>query len=201
MKRIIVFFGRLFSFIIPSGIYIKISNSAGYFRAGYYKKLFKSLGKDAVFGKNVTVIGGGHISIGEKVVIQSDVILSTWGKAKKSLLVLNDGVHIGKGCHITAANSIVLGKGTLLGKYVTITDNSHGAILGEELTLPPYKRSVYSKGPIIIGDNVWIGDKVSVLPNVTIGDSAIIGANSVVTKSIPEKCIAVGNPAIVIKQM
>ena len=52
-----------------------------------------------------------------------------------------------------------------------------------------------SKGPVVIEDNVWIGDKVTILGGVTIGDNAIIGANSVVTHDIPSNCMAAGMPA------
>lgn len=53
---------------------------------------------------------------------------------------------------------------------------------------------------MIIGNNVWIGDKATILPNVSIGNGAIIAANSVVTKDVPEYCIVAGNPAKIIKQ-
>jgi virginiamycin A acetyltransferase len=56
------------------------------------------------------------------------------------------------------------------------------------------------KGPVTIGNNVWIADNVIVLSGVEIGDGAVIGAGSVVTKDIPPFCVAVGNPATVIKQ-
>ena len=58
---------------------------------------------------------------------------------------------------------------------------------------------MYTAGPVIIEDGVWIGDKVTILPNVRIGKNAVIGANSVVTKDIPENCVAGGIPAKIIK--
>lgn len=61
--------------------------------------------------------------------------------------------------------------------------------------------SLYSKGPVIIGDNVWVGAGSCILPNVTIGNNCIIGANSVVTKSFPDNCVIAGNPAKIIKQL
>lgn len=82
---------------------------------------------------------------------------------------------------------------------VTITDNSHGYITKNETHTPPLKRPLYSKGPVIIGKNVWVGDKATILPNVNIGDGAIIGANAVVTKDVPPYSVAVGNPAKIVK--
>ena len=114
-------------------------------------------------------------------------------------------IRIGKNCnfgdfvHITAINKIVIGDNVLTGRWVTITDNSHGDTQLENLKTAPIKREWVSKGPVIIGNNVWIGDKATILPGVTIGDGAIIGANSVVTSDIPSYCVAGGNPAKIIK--
>lgn len=60
---------------------------------------------------------------------------------------------------------------------------------------------MYSKGDVSIGKNVWIGEKATILPGVTIGEGSIIGANSVVTKNIPPYSIACGIPAKVIKKL
>jgi acetyltransferase-like isoleucine patch superfamily enzyme len=63
----------------------------------------------------------------------------------------------------------------------------------------PIKRPIISKGPVIIGNNVWIGDKATILSDVKIGDGAIIAANAVVTKDVPAYSMAAGIPAQVIK--
>ncbi len=116
---------------------------------------------------------------------------------------LNPELTIGKECgfgafnHITCANKISIGDRCLTGKWVTITDNSHGETDKESLQVAPIKRPIYSKGPVIIGNDVWIGDKVTILPGVTIGDGAVIGANSVVTKDVPAYRVVAGNPAII----
>lgn len=102
----------------------------------------------------------------------------------------NPEIEICSGCkfgtwdHITGNNRIEIGAGCVTGKWVTITDNSYGTTDYETLLKPPAERLLYSKGPVIIGKNVWIGDKATVLPGVTIGDSAVIAANAVVTKDI-----------------
>ena len=69
------------------------------------------------------------------------------------------------------------------------------------MNIAPFEKRLYSKGVISIGNNVWIGDKVTILGNVRIGDNVVIGANSVVTKSIPCNTIAAGNPCKVIKEI
>ena len=95
--------------------------------------------------------------------------------------------------HITSINEIIIGDNLLCGRWVTISDNSHGQTDSESLQLSPIERNLYSKGPVRIGRNVWIGDKATILPNVSIGDGAVIGANTVVTKDVPAYHVAVGN--------
>ena len=88
----------------------------------------------------------------------------------------------------------------LTGKWVSITDNSHGEPDKDTLGMRPQQRPITSKGPVVIGNNVWIGDKATILPGVTIGDGAVIAANAVVTKDVPAYSVVGGNPAKVIKQ-
>ena len=109
-------------------------------------------------------------------------------------------MNIGDDCHITSSNKIVIGDNVLFGKKVTVTDNSHGRCDNlDELSFHPIIRDVFSKGAVIIKDRVWIGDKATILPGVTIGEGAIVGANSVVTKDVPDNCIVAGIPAKIIK--
>lgn len=121
------------------------------------------------------------------------------GKKVIPELTIGNGCNFGEYNHITAVNKIVIGNNLLTGRFVLITDNSHGSFRKDELSIHPSSRPITSKGEIIIGDNVWLGDKVSILPGVHIGDGCVIGANSVVTHSIPPYSIAAGNPARVLK--
>lgn len=117
----------------------------------------------------------------------------------------NPKIKIGRDCdfgdyvHITAIDRIEIGDNVLTGRWVTITDNGHGKTDFETLNLPPLQRELYSKGPVIIGDNVWIGDKATVLPGVTIGHGAVIAANTVVSKDVPPFSVVAGNSAQIIK--
>lgn len=95
---------------------------------------------------------------------------------------------------------MTIGNGVLTGKWITITDNSHGETDKVSLEMKPTKRPITSKGPVVIGDNVWIGDKATILPGVTIGEGAVIAANAVVTKDVPPYSVVGDNPAKVIKQ-
>ena len=83
--------------------------------------------------------------------------------------------------------------------FSIITDNFHGSNTLAELVIPADERKLYSKGPVIIGNNVWTGRNVCIMPGITIGDGAIIGANAVVTKDVPANSIVGGVPAEIIK--
>lgn len=121
----------------------------------------------------------------------------------------NTVLHIGKNfqmndyVHITAIESVVIGNNVLFASKIYISDCSHGSYSGDENdsnpNTVPVDRSLFSK-PVVIEDNVWLGEFVSVLPGVTIGKGTIVGANSVVSKSLPDYVIAVGSPAKAIKK-
>lgn len=145
------------------------------------------------------------IHIGENTRIQSHSVLESWNKYGNQVftpdIIIGDNCKIGEYSHITSCNRITIGNGLLTGRFVLISDNSHGGLSLEESNIPPIKRQLVSKGEIIIGNNVWIGDKVTICGGVHIGDNVIIGANSVVTKDIPSNSMAAGIPAKVLKQV
>lgn len=163
---------------------------------------FTRLGKDVYIGRLSQLVGPECISIANGVSIGRGTYLCAWthyGKQTFSPQIeFEENVIIGPYAHITAINGIEIGANTLLGKWITITDNSHGTFHDNE---PPLLRPLCSKGKVKIGKNVWIGDKVTILPNVTIGDGAIIGANAVVAKDIPPHTVAVGNPVKIVKTL
>lgn len=147
--------------------------------------------------------GGKYIKLGNKVGFDQRLRLEAFdnflGDKFFPKIVIGDNVLIQKDCHIGAINSIIIGNNVLLASKVYISDHSHGDITKEALLLPPAQRKLYSKGQVIIEDNVWLGEGVVVLPNVTIGENSIVGANSVVTKSIPRNSVVAGNPAKIIR--
>ena len=162
-------------------------------------------GDKILFHAPVQLKGGEYISLGNNVVFGRNCILTAWDRYENQIFKPN--IKVGENCnfgeynHITAINNIQIGDNVLTGRWVTIKDNSHGEIEKQTLKIPPIKRQLYSKGPVVIEDNVWIGDKVTILPNVHIGTGVIIGANTVVTKDIPDYSIVAGNPAKIIKQL
>ena len=119
---------------------------------------------------------------------------------EKPLLDVGSHCNFGGFNHITCANKIVIGNNVLTGRWVTISDNNHGDASKESLRMPPSKRPIVSKGSVIIEDDVWIGDKATILAGVHIGKGAIIAANAVVTKDVPAYSIAIGCPANIVNK-
>lgn len=170
----------------------------------YYKKRLANIGKNSQIGQNFSIINPDGISIGDNFRGGCDIALWSWNavniKGDDCKLIIKNNVSITDRCIISAANRIEIGNGCLLGRDTFITDNSHGENISiNELNISPHERNIFSKGTVIIGDNVWTGKNVCIMPNVKIGNGAIIGANSVVTHNIPPYSVAVGSPAKVIK--
>ena len=104
--------------------------------------------------------------------------------------------------HIAATKKVEIGNNVLIASKVFISDICHGDYTDKcpsSPEIPPVDRPLSAK-PVVIHDNVWIGELVSILPGVEIGKGSIVGANSVVTKSIPAYCMVAGNPAKIIKR-
>lgn len=164
---------------------------------------FKIIGENAYIQFPLYLFGGKNIIVGKNFSSDQRLRLDTFenflGDKFNPEIVIGDNVNIQKDCHIGAINKIVIGNNVLLASKVYISDHFHGEISLEALSLPPAKRRLYSKGPVIIENNVWLGEGVVVLPNVTIGENCIVGANSVVTKSFPKNSVIAGNPAKLIR--
>ena len=156
-----------------------------------------------VFFSNIAMLHCPEcIHVGDSNGFGKDLFLTAWrreGVNVEPLLRIGSHCSFGAYNHITCANKVTIGDYCLTGKWVTITDNSHGETDRDSLLMSPAKRPITSKGPVVIGDNVWIGDKATILPGVTIGDGAVIAANAVVTKDVPPHCVAGGNPARILK--
>lgn len=84
----------------------------------------------------------------------------------------------------------------MIADHVYITDNLHGY---EDINIPPVDQPLKVPGPVIIGDQTWIGERACILPNVKIGRHYVIGSNAVVTKDVPDYSVPAGIPARVIK--
>ena len=124
---------------------------------------------------------------------------------KNPQLIIGNNVQINDYVHLSCAESVIIEDNVLIASKVYVSDLNHGnysSLKNLEHSCPDEivkERKIFTK-PVKICQNTWLGENVAVLSGVTIGKNSIIGANSVVSKNIPENCIAVGNPAKVIKK-
>ncbi|GAB3754193.1 sugar O-acetyltransferase [Zhihengliuella somnathii] len=102
-------------------------------------------------------------------------------------------VFINAGCRFQDQGGITVGDDCLIGHNVVLATLNHD--------LDPSHRGDLHPAPIVLGRNVWIGANATILPGVTVGDNAVIGAGSLVNKSIPANAVAVGTPAKVIRSV
>jgi acetyltransferase-like isoleucine patch superfamily enzyme len=165
-------------------------------------KKFASFGnRSLIMWKPTTIFNEQYISIGDDTLIGPGVALSAGmvpGQEciSKVVVSIGDRCLIGRGSGIVGHFSIEIGNDVWTGHHVYITDQNHGY---EDVTRPISQQSQPER-PVVIGDGSWLGHGAVVLPGVTIGKHVVIGANSVVTKDIPDFSVAVGSPARVIRQ-
>lgn len=140
----------------------------------------------------VQVSGTGAITIGSRCRIGAHTELQA---NETGRIELGSDIRINRGCTIVSYARITIGDFAIIGEYVTIRDANHGMQTHEPMRYQPHVAE-----PISIGGDVWIGRGACILPGVKIGNGAVIGANSVVTRDIPELAIAAGMPAQVLRQ-
>lgn len=170
----------------------------------YIKKKAISCGENIRIYKPISILNPQYFEIGSNFKMDFFGIFEAWDKHGESYYTprvkIGNNVSFGKFCHIGAINYIEIGDNVLVGSNVLITDHNHGKGT-DDINTPPNQRILHSPGEVIIGKNVWIGEKASILPNVHIGNNCIIGANSVVTCDIPSFSVACGSPARVVKRL
>lgn len=139
----------------------------------------------------VYVIGTGKIKMGEYCRIGNNVILET---QENGSITLGNHVRINQGSVLVAYDQMIIGDDCLIGEYCSIRDANHGIELNTQIRTQPHTHA-----PITIDNDCWIARGVTILKGVYVHQGSVIGANSVVTKDIPNHSISVGIPAKVIR--
>ena len=139
----------------------------------------------------VHVSGTANIKLGKRCRLGMDVELRT---VEAGHIQIGEDTRLNRGCTLTSYAQIRIDDFTIIGEFVSIRDANHGLKRGEPMRYQPHTCE-----PILVGRDVWIGRGSCILPGVTIGEGAVIGANSVVTRDVPDFAIAAGVPAKVIK--
>lgn len=159
---------------------------------------------DKGINPNIEVTASQYIHIGNNCHIgpKSKLLCGDIYKSGLKEQILHPSLHIGNNFNATrelviqCRGNINIGNNVLIASNVFIIDYNHGS----DASTVNYLDNQLEIKEVVIEDGVWIGNNVIVLPGVHIGEKSIIGAGSVVTKDIPSYCLAVGNPARIIKK-
>jgi acetyltransferase-like isoleucine patch superfamily enzyme len=190
-----------------------------YLRKIFFPKLFKSKGRNMLFGKYMTIRHPSKIQLGNDVVFEDNCVLDAKGtdlaqiiigdevllsrntiiRTRQNTLNIGRQSNIGANCIIASdclESPVRIGENVLIAAYCYILGGGNYSY--SDLQTPVMYQDKFSRGGITIEDKVWLGAGVKILDGVKIGKGAVIGAGAVVTKNIPEFSIAVGVPARVV---
>jgi acetyltransferase-like isoleucine patch superfamily enzyme len=142
------------------------------------EKKFKKFGRGAEFRPGAYAIACSKISLGDKVVIRPGTMLFADARPNGQGIVIEDDVMLGSGVHIYCQNHRF--------------DDPHKPLI---------EQGYYDSQEIVLKRGCWIGANAIILPGVTVGQNSVVGAGSIVTKSVPDRVVVAGNPARVIKEL
>lgn len=138
----------------------------------------------------------GRVRIGKGVSIRKGARIEVVRDG--GAIEIGDGTSIQFDFHCGAANQVVIGKDVLIAGRVYISDHDH---VFDHCELPPRLCRDLVSSPVIIEDGVWLGEGCVVLKGVRIGRRSVVGANAVVTKSVPDGCVVCGVPAKIVRRI
>lgn len=166
----------------------------------FHKGEFGQLGRHSAIIHPIMCSNRKYMHIGNDVTIWNNArieCVTSWKEQHfQPYLSIGDGCDIGQDLHLVCANRIEIADCVTISARVFISDNNHSH---KEIDVPALEQELETK-PIKIGENSLIGINTVILAGVTIGKNVVVGAGAVVTKDIPDDCIAAGNPARIIKR-
>ena len=147
--------------------------------------------RGVMYGDALAMLREGRLELGEHVMFEAGVWLTGTGRIR-----IGGGSFLNLGVMVAAQDRVEIGEHCMFANGCFITDADHRF---DDPGKPVPWQGFTSQGPTIVGDNVWCGANVVITSGVTVGERCVIGANSVVTRDLPPRSIAVGAPARVIR--
>lgn len=210
-------FLRFLEYELVTFLFANLSGGLGYFlRKWSYRRFFKKVGRGVIFGKGVVLRHPRCISLGHHVAIDDYAMIDAAGAGNEGI-ILGDGVIVSRNCAIQAKTGPVMigskthiGCNTIISSATGISIGQTGLIAGncyigggryisDRVDIPMAEQGLYSKGPVVIEDDVWLGAGAIVIDGVHIGKGCIVGAGAVVTKNLSDYAVATGIPASVVR--
>lgn len=186
---------------VERGGLVRRAIMSGWQRSGWCASEFAKamarlrFGKALRFGRGVRLLRGVRFEIfdGGAIEIGADTLIGPWAivSARGGNIRIGAGSLVNFGCVIVSHASIEIGDDALIAEHVTIRDQDHAH---SDPTIP-YRKQGSIEAPIVIGSNVWLGAKVTVTRGTSIASDTIVGANSVVTRSLDTPGKYAGVPA------
>ena len=187
-----------------------------YLRRKLYRFFMRKLGKGTIIGRNVTIRHPRKIVLGDNVTIDDNTLIDARGSGEKCLIfednvIINRNciilakfghIHLGKNSSVGSNSVIVSTDGVSIGSSVLIAGGcyiSAGSYHIDNISIPIVEQGSYTKGPVLVDDDVWLGTGAIILDGISIGKGAVVGAGAVVTKNVVEKNIVTGVPAKVLR--
>jgi acetyltransferase-like isoleucine patch superfamily enzyme len=173
----------------------RLNRNLAYLRRG---RTFGKFGAKSFVGRPFMMLGQCSIALGSNVFIWEMSRLEVMRARPGNIVIrIGDDTVIHPFAHIAAVKSVEIGKECLFASGVYISDHDH---VWQDPNVSTLKKAELEIDPVSIGDGVWLGERAIILKGVSIGAGSVVAAGSVVTKSIPERCVVGGVPAKILKQ-
>lgn len=161
------------------------------------RPFFGRLGRHARIVWPLRLVGLRHMHLADDVTLQVGAYVAVLPATPDAPgLVVGRGTLIGNHAHIVATRRVEIGEKVLIADRVYLSDNLHEY---HDVTLPVMDQPLRQLADVVIGDGAWIGENVCIV-GARVGSHSIVGANSVVTRDVPDFCVAAGAPAVIVRR-
>lgn len=207
---------RLVRYELVNAMFGDMTGALGYqARKMFFRGLFRHMGSSAILGRGLVIRHPGGISLGNRVAVDDYVMLDASGAGSQGVTI-GDEVLLSRNCIIQGktgplsigsrsdigCNTVITSiSGITVGDHILIGGNCYiggGRYVADRRDVPIMDQGMYSRGPVVIEDDVWIGAGAMVLDGVQVRRGSIIGAGALVTRDVPEYTIVAGVPARVV---